>query len=80
MEGVADANLALDLLVGQCRHDGATLDVSSTGGDIPRWHTYPQLPPTQRHTNSVSMIEGGKIPRVRMTEGEGHIRTQNQTD
>lgn len=43
VQRVTDADLPLDLCVGQVGHDGAALDVCTTGGDIPGWHSYPQL-------------------------------------
>jgi len=36
MQWVADPDLALDLLIRQCRHDRSALDVGTTRGHVPR--------------------------------------------
>lgn len=43
MQRVADANLPLNLCVGQIGHDCAALDVGTTRSHIPRGHPDPQL-------------------------------------
>jgi len=43
VQGVADADLPLDLCVRQRRHDGATLHVGPARCHVPRRHAHPQL-------------------------------------
>lgn len=43
VQRVADADLPLDLRVGQGRHDGAALHVGSARRHVPGWHSQPQL-------------------------------------
>ena len=43
VQGVADADLPLDLRVRQVGHDGTALHVGATGCAVPRWHPHPQL-------------------------------------
>lgn len=46
---VADADLALDLGVGQSRHDGTALHISTARRYVPRRHPDPQL---REHNNN----------------------------
>lgn len=48
VQGVADADLSLDLRVWQISHDGAALYVSATRCHVPRRHPDPQLGKTER--------------------------------
>lgn len=43
VQRVADADLPLDLRVGQVGHDRAALHVGTACGDVPSWHSHPQL-------------------------------------
>lgn len=43
MQGVADANLPLDLRVRQVGHDGAAFHVGPTRRHVPGGHSHPQL-------------------------------------
>ena len=43
MQRVANADLLLYLLIRQRRHYGTTFDVGMTSGNVPCWHTHPQL-------------------------------------
>lgn len=59
VQRVADANLSLDLCVGQRRHDGSALHVGATGCHIPGWHPHPQLVRAIK-TFSVSTVNAGR--------------------
>lgn len=43
VQRVADANLPLDLCVGQVGHDRTALYICTAGSNIPGWHSHPQL-------------------------------------
>jgi hypothetical protein len=43
VQGIADADLPLDLRVRQGGHDGATLDIGPAGRHIPGRHPHPEL-------------------------------------
>jgi len=58
MQWVANADLSLNLLIRQRRHDRSTLDVRPTRRHVPRRHPQPQLPTYNNNTHIMAFFPG----------------------